>query len=46
MKHAVGSIYTNFETSIHETGDMELIDAYLAGPKGHKVEIKFTALNV
>lgn len=41
MKHVVGSIYTNFTSSIHDTGSMELLDAYLAGPKGHKVEIQF-----
>lgn len=41
MKHVVGSIYTNFSSSIHNAGSMELLDAYLAGPKGHKVEIQF-----
>lgn len=41
MKHAVGSVYTNFISSIHDHGDMTLIDSYLAGPKGHRVEIKF-----
>jgi hypothetical protein len=41
MKHNVGSVYTNFTTTIHDHGDMTLIDAYLAGPKGHRLEIKF-----
>ncbi|CAH0020093.1 unnamed protein product [Clonostachys rhizophaga] len=41
MKHAVGSVYTNFISSIHDHGDMTLVDSYLAGPKGHRVEIKF-----
>lgn len=41
MKSLVASIYTNFTTSIHDHGDMELIDAYLAGPKGHRLELKF-----
>lgn len=41
MKHVVGSIYTNFTSSIHDTGSMELLDAYLAGPKGHRIEIQF-----
>jgi hypothetical protein len=41
MKWVVGSIYTNFTTTIHDHGDMELIDNYLAGPKGHRLEIKF-----
>ncbi|VUC37124.1 unnamed protein product [Clonostachys rosea] len=41
MKHNVGSVYSNFTTAIHDHGDMTLIDAYLAGPKGHRLEIKF-----
>ncbi|CAG9994364.1 unnamed protein product [Clonostachys byssicola] len=42
MKHNVGSIYTNYTSSVHSVGSMELMDAYLAGPKGHKVEIQFS----
>jgi hypothetical protein len=41
MKNVIGSIYTNYTTTIHEHGSMELEDAYLAGPKGHRLEIKF-----
>lgn len=41
MKNVVGSIYTNFTTSIHDHGSMELEDAYLAGPAGHRLELKF-----
>lgn len=41
MKHAIGSIYTNFTTEIHDHGSMELQDAYLAGPTGHRLQVKF-----
>ncbi|OJJ42395.1 hypothetical protein ASPZODRAFT_1313769 [Penicilliopsis zonata CBS 506.65] len=42
MKYLVAAIYANFTTTIHDHGDMDLLDAYLAGPKGHRLEIKFT----
>ncbi|KAJ4245849.1 hypothetical protein NW757_009704 [Fusarium falciforme] len=42
MKNVVGSVYTNYTTSLHDHGSMELEDAYLAGPAGHRLEIKFT----
>ena len=41
MKFLVAAVYANFTTSIHDHGSMELQDAYLAGPKGHRLEIKF-----
>lgn len=41
MKHAVGAIYANFTTTIHDHGDMELQDGYLAGPKGKFMRLKF-----
>ncbi|KIV95020.1 hypothetical protein PV10_02727 [Exophiala mesophila] len=41
IKFLFASVYTNFTTSIHDCGDMTPIDNYLAGPKGHRVEIKF-----
>ncbi|KAH7145511.1 cytochrome P450 [Dactylonectria estremocensis] len=41
MKNVVGSLYTNFTTSLHDHGSMELEDAYLAGPVGHRLELKF-----
>lgn len=44
MKFLIASIYTNFTTSLHDHGDMELIDAYVAGPKGHRVEVIFHPL--
>ncbi|PGH15166.1 hypothetical protein AJ79_02531 [Helicocarpus griseus UAMH5409] len=41
MKYALAAIYTNFRTEIYDHGDMELQDSYLAGPKGHRLELKF-----
>lgn len=41
MKNVLGSIYTNFTTANHDHGSMKLEDAYLAGPSGHRLEIKF-----
>lgn len=41
MKNVVGSVYTNFTTEIYDHGSMELEDAYLAGPKEHRLELKF-----
>ena len=41
MKFLGAGVYTNFTTTIHNAGDMEIIDAYLAGPKGHRLEVKF-----
>ncbi|KAH7356368.1 cytochrome P450 [Pyrenochaeta sp. MPI-SDFR-AT-0127] len=41
MKYGTASLYTNFTTSVYSKGDMELIDAYLSGPKGGKLELKF-----
>lgn len=41
MKYLVSSIYTNFTTTIHDHGDMVPNDGYLAGPLGHRLEIKF-----
>ncbi|KAK5203321.1 hypothetical protein LTR41_010964 [Exophiala xenobiotica] len=41
IKFLAAAVYTNFTTTIHDHGNMELIDAYLAGPKGHRLETKF-----
>ncbi|KAJ5138688.1 uncharacterized protein N7515_003536 [Penicillium bovifimosum] len=41
MKYLVAAVYANFTTSIHDHGDMELLDFYLAGPKGHRLELMF-----
>ncbi|KAJ6099140.1 hypothetical protein N7467_000675 [Penicillium canescens] len=41
MKYLVAAVYAHFTTSIHDHGDMELLDSYLAGPKGHRLELKF-----
>lgn len=41
MKFLIASVYANFTTTIHEHGDMDLVDAYLAGPKGRRLELKF-----
>ncbi|CAH0019308.1 unnamed protein product, partial [Clonostachys rhizophaga] len=40
--HNVRSVYSNCTPTIHDHGgNMTLIDAYLAGPKGHRLQIKF-----
>ncbi|KAF4973694.1 hypothetical protein FSARC_83 [Fusarium sarcochroum] len=44
MKNVVAGIYTNYTTTLHDHGSMELEDAYLAGPKGHKLELKFKSI--
>ncbi|KAJ5004273.1 hypothetical protein K4K48_010276 [Colletotrichum sp. SAR 10_66] len=44
MKNVIGTVYTNFTTTIHHAGDMTLQDAYLAGPTGHHLELKFHAM--
>lgn len=41
MKYLVSTVYANFTTAIHSNGDMDLLDAYLAGPKGYRLEIMF-----
>ncbi|KAJ9415826.1 hypothetical protein FOXG_16972 [Fusarium oxysporum f. sp. lycopersici 4287] len=41
MKNVVASVYTNFTTTLHDHGSMELEDAYLAGPVGHRLALKF-----
>lgn len=41
VKYLFGAVYTNFTTTIHDHGDMEASDGYLAGPKGHRLELKF-----
>ncbi|KAJ5798629.1 cytochrome P450 [Penicillium pulvis] len=44
IKYFFGSVYSNFTTTIHDHGDMEASDGYLAGPKGHCLELKFHRL--
>lgn len=44
MKYFFASIYSNYATSIHDHGDMDASDGYLAGPKGHRLELKFHLL--
>ncbi|KAL4960189.1 cytochrome P450 [Aspergillus stella-maris] len=41
MKYLVATVYANFTTTIHDHGSMELQDSYLAGPKGHRLELMF-----
>lgn len=41
IKYLVAAVYANYTTSIHDQGDMDLLDSYLAGPKGHRLELKF-----
>ncbi|KAL3480898.1 cytochrome P450 [Aspergillus californicus] len=41
MKFLVATVYANFTTTIHDHGSMELLDSYLAGPKGHRLELVF-----
>lgn len=41
MKNVVGSVYTNFTTMLYDHGSMKLEDSYLAGPAGHRLEVKF-----
>ncbi|KAL1619277.1 hypothetical protein SLS56_010220 [Neofusicoccum ribis] len=41
MTSALAGVYTNFTTIIHEHGDMELMNSYLAGPKDGKLLLKF-----
>lgn len=41
MKFLAAGVYASFRTTLQDAGDMELLDAYLAGPKGHRLEIKF-----
>ncbi|TVY70395.1 Cytochrome P450 3A12 [Fusarium oxysporum f. sp. cubense] len=45
MKNVVGSVYTNFTTEVHDHGSMALEDAYLAGPEGHRLELKLKRIN-
>ncbi|KAF2653649.1 cytochrome P450 [Lophiostoma macrostomum CBS 122681] len=42
MKFCITAIYSNFASTIHDHGDMELMDAYLAGPKGGRLELVFS----
>ncbi|KAJ5713042.1 cytochrome P450 [Penicillium malachiteum] len=41
IKYFFASVYSNFSTTIHDHGDMEASDGYLAGPKGHRLELEF-----
>ena len=41
MKFLFASVYVNFTTTIYDSGDMEAIDSYLSGPKGHRLEIAY-----
>ncbi|KIY02256.1 uncharacterized protein Z520_02394 [Fonsecaea multimorphosa CBS 102226] len=41
MKYLIAGVYTNYRTTIHDHGDMEAIDEYMSGPKGHRLEVKF-----
>lgn len=43
MKFLIASIYANFMTEIHEHGDMNLLDSYLARPKGRRLTVLFYA---
>ncbi|KAL4909804.1 hypothetical protein BDW74DRAFT_165181 [Aspergillus multicolor] len=41
MKYVAGAIYSTYRTRIHDHGDMEQKDGYIAGPKGNRLELIF-----
>ncbi|OQU99969.1 hypothetical protein CLAIMM_05535 [Cladophialophora immunda] len=41
IKYVVAGIYTNYRTTIYDHGDMDMNDAYMSGPKGHRLELNF-----
>lgn len=43
MKFLVGGVYANFTTTIADSGAMDLLDGYIAGPIGHRLELNFHA---
>ena len=45
LKLVTAAIYTNYETSIVNDEGIEQEDAFLAGPKGEKLVLKFRAIS-
>lgn len=45
IKFFFATVYSNFTTTVHDHGAMEPSDGYLAGPKGHRLEVKFHLLD-
>jgi hypothetical protein len=44
MKIVIATMYTNFETSIVDDEGIEQEDAFLAGPVGEKLVLRFHSL--
>lgn len=44
MKHAIGAVYTNFESQIIDAGNMEQTEGFTNGPKSDKVRVSFRKL--
>jgi len=45
LKTIVAAIYTNYETTIVDDKGIEQEDAFLAGPVGRKLVLKFSAVD-
>jgi hypothetical protein len=45
LKSITAAIYTNFETTIVDDEGIEQEDAFLAGPVGRKLVLKFRSVN-
>ncbi len=45
MKLVLAAIYTNYTTSIVDDTGMEMIDAYVSGPKGNQLTLRFERLD-
>ena len=41
MKLLLAAIYTNYATSIIDDTGIEMIDAYVSGPKGNQLTLRF-----
>ena len=41
MKLLLAAIYTNYTTSIIDDTGIEMIDAYVSGPKGNQLTLRF-----
>lgn len=45
LKFITAAIYTNYETTIVDDEGIEQEDAFLAGPVGRKLVLKFRSVN-
>lgn len=45
LKSITAAIYTNYETTIVDDEGIEQEDAFLAGPVGRKLVLKFRSVN-